>query len=154
MFLQIHRHALCLPWRAQLHLASPPSWTSSPLWATVFPGIHTSNFCCHSKRIFILDPWETKVMSENKIKLTEGQTFRTTKARHEWEIVNKRATFKGLCKQKEDKCRWGQAKDWLPEPQASWKAMLAHSGHLKLCLNGSVGGSNHPGLPGIYGFQC
>ena len=44
-------------------------------------------------------------MSQNKIKLTEGQTFGTTKARRECEIVNERATFKGLHKQKEENCR-------------------------------------------------
>lgn len=30
--------------------------------------------------IFILDFWKPKVVSENKIKFTQGQTFRTTKA--------------------------------------------------------------------------
>lgn len=44
-------------------------------------------------------------MSENKIRLMEGQMFGTTKARRECEIVNKRATFKGLCKHEEEECR-------------------------------------------------
>lgn len=64
-----------------------------------------SIFVVTPNSIFILDLQETKVMSENKIRLMEGQMFGTTKARRECEIVNKRATFKGLCKHEEEECR-------------------------------------------------
>lgn len=68
-------------------------------------GCTHTQFLSSLHSIFILDLRETKVMSENKIRLMEGQMFGTTKARRECEIVNKRATFKGLCKHEEEECR-------------------------------------------------